>query len=113
MSCPNTSRPVTATSEAISAAIPIGVGRIDGLVITSEGVLAPGRLDYLGYQFIAAEAQALAEAYANGEIGLDALKQGILVQGNRSQRQPPYPLGACDAPATVVSGRAPGHAARQ
>jgi hypothetical protein len=57
---------------------PIGVGRIDGLHVTSEGVLKPARLDYLGYQFVAAESQALAESYANGDIGLDALRQGIL-----------------------------------
>jgi hypothetical protein len=58
---------------------PIGVGRIDGLQVISEGSLQPGRLDYLGYQFIA-DAQTLAESYANGEIGLDALKQGITGQ---------------------------------
>jgi hypothetical protein len=59
---------------------PIGIGRIDGLYITSEGLLRPTRLDFLGYQFIADESQALAESYADGDIGLDALRQGILEQ---------------------------------
>jgi len=59
---------------------PIGVGRIDGLTVTSEGSLQPSRLDYLGYQFIADEFQDLAESYTNGDIGLDALRQGILGQ---------------------------------
>jgi hypothetical protein len=59
---------------------PIGVGRIDGLYVISEGQLRPTRLDYLGYQFIADESQALAESYADGDIGLNALRQGILEQ---------------------------------
>ena len=58
--------------------IPIGVGRIDGLDIVSEGSLRPERLDFIGYLFITGDKQSLAADYANGDIGLDALRQGIL-----------------------------------
>jgi hypothetical protein len=59
---------------------PIGVGRIDALRVVSEGLVRASRLDLLGYQFIGAEHQTLASRYAEGEIGLDALKQGVLGQ---------------------------------
>ncbi|MCP4334105.1 MAG: hypothetical protein GY785_15725, partial [Gammaproteobacteria bacterium] len=53
-------------------------GRIDALRVISEGRVHAGRLDYIGYQFISDQNQDLARRYADGEIGLDALEQGIL-----------------------------------
>jgi len=59
---------------------PIGVGRIDGISVKSEGEVKATHLDFIGYQFIAAEHQTLAQRYVQGEIGLDALIQGVLGQ---------------------------------
>ncbi len=57
---------------------PIGVGKINGVQIQSEGRLIANRLDFLGYQFLTPEQQSLAAQYAAAEIDLEGLRQGLL-----------------------------------
>jgi hypothetical protein len=58
--------------------VPVGVGRIDRVryVIESEGELALGRLDFVGFRF-AAEPQQALEAYASRGISLTQLNSQL------------------------------------
>ena len=57
---------------------PIGVGRVNNGIVTSEGEVQATRLDYLGYTLLSAAQYPILQDYLDGQIGLDQLTALLL-----------------------------------